>query len=151
MNEVIRLNCLFHLVRMVPSWLVQVLGHAVLASVLWNHARSVDLMSKAAITSFYMFVWKVIYWAYLMTNIHLFLHVLLQFFPWLIKQIIYKKKVGCAIFVSICGIWLYKLKNQMRNGYAVFLSFFFVYLQLFYAEYLLIPLVRWKWKNKVDA
>nr|XP_029121689.1 probable homogentisate phytyltransferase 1, chloroplastic isoform X1 [Elaeis guineensis] len=43
------------------SKLVTVLGHAVLASVLWNRARSLDLMSKAAITSFYMFVWKVTY------------------------------------------------------------------------------------------
>jgi len=38
----------------------QSLGHAVLASILFNHAKSVDLKSKASITSFYMFIWKVI-------------------------------------------------------------------------------------------
>ncbi|CAN6547428.1 unnamed protein product [Malus baccata var. baccata] len=38
---------------------VTVLGHTILALVLWNRAKSVDLNSKAAITSFYMFIWKV--------------------------------------------------------------------------------------------
>ncbi|CAK9162257.1 unnamed protein product [Ilex paraguariensis] len=38
---------------------VTVLGHALLASILWNRAKSVDLKNKAAITSFYMFIWKV--------------------------------------------------------------------------------------------
>ncbi|KAL0920163.1 hypothetical protein M5K25_009280 [Dendrobium thyrsiflorum] len=38
-----------------------VLGHAVLALILWNNARSVSLTSKAAITSFYMFIWKLFY------------------------------------------------------------------------------------------
>lgn len=37
----------------------QVLGHAALANILWNHAKNVDLKSKSAITDFYMFVWKV--------------------------------------------------------------------------------------------
>ncbi|XP_062113072.1 homogentisate phytyltransferase 1, chloroplastic-like [Humulus lupulus] len=36
-----------------------VLGHTILASILWTNAKSVDLSSKAAITSFYMFIWKV--------------------------------------------------------------------------------------------
>ncbi|KAG6493265.1 hypothetical protein ZIOFF_048243 [Zingiber officinale] len=40
-----------------------ILGHAVLALILWSHASSLDLMSKAAITSFYMFIWKVLYGA----------------------------------------------------------------------------------------
>ncbi|XP_017698261.2 probable homogentisate phytyltransferase 1, chloroplastic isoform X2 [Phoenix dactylifera] len=48
------------------SKFVTVLGHAILASVLWNRARSLDLMSKAAITSFYMFVWKLFYAEYLL-------------------------------------------------------------------------------------
>lgn len=48
------------------SKFVTVLGHAVLASVLWNRARSLDLMSKAAITSFYMFIWKLFYAEYLL-------------------------------------------------------------------------------------
>lgn len=39
--------------------LFQVSGHAILATILWNRAKTVDLKSKAAITSFYMFVWKV--------------------------------------------------------------------------------------------
>ncbi|XP_062078729.1 glycinol 4-dimethylallyltransferase-like isoform X2 [Humulus lupulus] len=36
----------------------KVLGHTILASILWTNAKSVDLSSKAAITSFYMFIWK---------------------------------------------------------------------------------------------
>lgn len=36
----------------------QVIGHAVLASVLWVRARSLDLGCRAAITSFYMLIWK---------------------------------------------------------------------------------------------
>ncbi|KAH8505185.1 hypothetical protein H0E87_012438, partial [Populus deltoides] len=35
-----------------------VLGHAILASMLWNHAKSVDLKSKASTISCYMFIWK---------------------------------------------------------------------------------------------
>ncbi|KAG4929664.1 hypothetical protein AAZX31_17G060000 [Glycine max] len=42
------------------------LGHAVLASILWFHAKSVDLKSKASITSFYMFIWKLFYAEYLL-------------------------------------------------------------------------------------
>uniref|UniRef100_A0A5B7B449 Putative homogentisate phytyltransferase n=1 Tax=Davidia involucrata TaxID=16924 RepID=A0A5B7B449_DAVIN len=45
---------------------VTVLGHAVLASILWNRAKSIDLKSKAAITSFYMFIWKLFYAEYLL-------------------------------------------------------------------------------------
>ncbi|XP_059637372.1 homogentisate phytyltransferase 1, chloroplastic-like isoform X4 [Cornus florida] len=37
---------------------ITVLGHALLASILWNRAKSIDLKSKAAITTFYMFIWK---------------------------------------------------------------------------------------------
>ncbi|KAG9150743.1 hypothetical protein Leryth_002905 [Lithospermum erythrorhizon] len=39
--------------------LVTVLGHVGLALLLWVRANSVDLKSKASITSFYMFIWKV--------------------------------------------------------------------------------------------
>lgn len=46
------------------SKLVTVLGHAVLASILWTRAKSVDLKSKAAITSFYMFIWQLFYAEY---------------------------------------------------------------------------------------
>lgn len=45
---------------------ITVLGHAILASLLWNRAKSVDLSSKAAITSFYMFIWKLFYAEYLL-------------------------------------------------------------------------------------
>ncbi|KAF5456335.1 hypothetical protein F2P56_025831 [Juglans regia] len=48
------------------SKLITVLGHAILASTLWNRAKSVDLSSKAAITSFYMFIWKLFYAEYLL-------------------------------------------------------------------------------------
>ncbi|XP_006657211.3 probable homogentisate phytyltransferase 1, chloroplastic [Oryza brachyantha] len=43
-----------------------VLGHAVLAAILWNRSRSLDLTSKTAITSFYMFIWKLFYAEYLL-------------------------------------------------------------------------------------
>lgn len=39
--------------------LLQILGHSALASFLWVRAQSVDLTSKASVTSFYMFIWKV--------------------------------------------------------------------------------------------
>ncbi|WVY99237.1 hypothetical protein V8G54_031388, partial [Vigna mungo] len=41
------------LVKIVTS-----LGHAVLGSILWYQAKSVDLSSKASIGSFYMLIWK---------------------------------------------------------------------------------------------
>ncbi|KAK8970108.1 hypothetical protein KSP40_PGU020517 [Platanthera guangdongensis] len=43
-----------------------VLGHAFLASILWNNARSATLTSKTDITSFYMFIWKLFYAEYLL-------------------------------------------------------------------------------------
>ncbi|PON92366.1 Prenyltransferase [Trema orientale] len=48
------------------SKVATVLGHTVLASILWNRAKSVDLSSKAAITSFYMFIWQLFYAEYLL-------------------------------------------------------------------------------------
>nr|QDF82054.1 prenyltransferase PT2 [Clematis terniflora] len=45
---------------------VTVLGHTILASILWYRAKSTDLNSKKAITSFYMFVWKLFYAEYLL-------------------------------------------------------------------------------------
>ncbi|KAH7841291.1 hypothetical protein Vadar_027991 [Vaccinium darrowii] len=48
------------------SKLVTVLGHCALASSLWLRARSVDLDSKASITSLYMFIWKLFYAEYLL-------------------------------------------------------------------------------------
>eukprot|EP01018_Ginkgo_biloba_P033223 Gb_05531 [translate_table: standard] len=49
----------FNLVR-------QVLGHAVLATLLWRRAGSVDIKSKVAFASFYMFVWRLFYAEYLL-------------------------------------------------------------------------------------
>ncbi|GKV00437.1 hypothetical protein SLEP1_g13123 [Rubroshorea leprosula] len=46
------------------SKMVTVLGHVILASILWIRAKSVDLTSKAAITSCYMFIWKLFYAEY---------------------------------------------------------------------------------------
>lgn len=43
-----------------------VLGHTILAAILWYHASLIDLKSKAAITGFYMFVWKLFYAEYLL-------------------------------------------------------------------------------------
>ncbi|KAF5749370.1 hypothetical protein HS088_TW04G01339 [Tripterygium wilfordii] len=45
---------------------IMVLGHSILALVLWNRANSVDLKSKVAITSCYMFIWKLFYAEYLL-------------------------------------------------------------------------------------
>ncbi|XP_038695210.1 homogentisate phytyltransferase 1, chloroplastic-like isoform X2 [Tripterygium wilfordii] len=45
---------------------ITVLGHSILAFVLWNRAKSVDLKSKAEITSCYMFIWKLFYAEYLL-------------------------------------------------------------------------------------
>ncbi|CAL0307349.1 unnamed protein product [Lupinus luteus] len=36
------------------------MGHAILASVLWYRAKSVDLKNNDAIQSFYMFIWKLL-------------------------------------------------------------------------------------------
>ncbi|KAI3913011.1 hypothetical protein MKW92_040031 [Papaver armeniacum] len=43
----------------IVSKILTVLGHFVLGSFLWLRARHVDHTSKADITSFYMFIWKV--------------------------------------------------------------------------------------------
>ncbi|XP_042442014.1 probable homogentisate phytyltransferase 1, chloroplastic isoform X1 [Zingiber officinale] len=48
------------------SKIITILGHAVLALILWSRANSLDLTSKAAITSFYMFIWKLFYAEYLL-------------------------------------------------------------------------------------
>lgn len=46
--------------------LAMVSGHAVLATVLWRKAQAIDLKSNVAITSFYMFIWKLFYAEYLL-------------------------------------------------------------------------------------
>ncbi|KAH9805867.1 homogentisate phytyltransferase 1 [Citrus sinensis] len=48
------------------SKLITVLGHSILALILWNRAKSVDIGSKTAITSCYMFIWKLFYTEYLL-------------------------------------------------------------------------------------
>ncbi|CAN1167346.1 Homogentisate phytyltransferase 1, chloroplastic [Linum perenne] len=45
---------------------ITVIGHTILSFLLWNRAKSVDLSSKASITSCYMFVWKLFYTEYLL-------------------------------------------------------------------------------------
>lgn len=57
----VSLTCEMLWVRM-----TMVLGHAVLAGILWHHATRIDLKSKMAITGFYMFVWKLFYAEYLL-------------------------------------------------------------------------------------
>lgn len=46
------------------SKILTVVGHVTLATILWRRAKSTDLSSKAAITSFYMFIWKLFYAEY---------------------------------------------------------------------------------------
>lgn len=48
------------------SKLITVVGHSILAAILWRSAKSTDLSSKSAITSFYMFIWKLFYAEYLL-------------------------------------------------------------------------------------
>ncbi|KAL9242279.1 hypothetical protein vseg_016296 [Gypsophila vaccaria] len=48
------------------SKVITVIGHSLLAALLWKNAKSTDLSSKAAITSFYMFIWKLFYAEYLL-------------------------------------------------------------------------------------
>ncbi|KAF0904195.1 hypothetical protein E2562_032570 [Oryza meyeriana var. granulata] len=43
-----------------------VAGHAILAAILWNRSQPLDLTNKTAITSFYMFIWKLFYAEYLL-------------------------------------------------------------------------------------
>lgn len=47
------------------SKFLMISAHALLSVILWRRAHSTDLKSKAAITSFYMFVWKLFYVEYL--------------------------------------------------------------------------------------
>lgn len=45
---------------------ITVLGHSILGLLLWGRAKSTDLESKSAITSFYMFIWQLFYAEYLL-------------------------------------------------------------------------------------
>ncbi|KAI3775309.1 hypothetical protein L1987_49880 [Smallanthus sonchifolius] len=45
---------------------ITVLSHAILGLILWRRAKSTDLESKTAITSFYMFIWQLFYVEYLL-------------------------------------------------------------------------------------
>lgn len=38
---------------------MQVTGHGLLASTLWQRAQQFDIANKECITPFYMFIWKV--------------------------------------------------------------------------------------------
>ncbi|KAG0565173.1 hypothetical protein KC19_8G170200 [Ceratodon purpureus] len=46
------------------SKVITCLGHAMLGGVLWERSQSVDLKSRPAITSWYMFIWKLFYAEY---------------------------------------------------------------------------------------
>nr|AIT11912.1 flavone prenyltransferase [Glycyrrhiza uralensis] len=46
------------------SKIITVLGHAILALVLFYRAKSINLKSKASIASFFMFIWKLLYAEY---------------------------------------------------------------------------------------
>nr|AMR58303.1 chalcone prenyltransferase [Glycyrrhiza uralensis] len=46
------------------SKIVTVLGHAVLASIVWYRAKTIDLRNKASIASFYILIWKLLYVEY---------------------------------------------------------------------------------------
>ncbi|KAH9791768.1 homogentisate geranylgeranyltransferase [Citrus sinensis] len=48
-----------------PSKLVMIISHIMLATLLWHQARTVDLSSKASTLSFYMFIWKLHFVQYL--------------------------------------------------------------------------------------
>ncbi|XP_024402099.1 probable homogentisate phytyltransferase 1, chloroplastic [Physcomitrium patens] len=48
------------------SKVITATGHAIMAGILWERSDSVDLTSKAAITSWYMFIWKLFYAEYLL-------------------------------------------------------------------------------------
>lgn len=48
------------------SKICTVVGHVILAVILWRSARTTDLSNKAAIVSFYMFIWKLFYAEYLL-------------------------------------------------------------------------------------
>ncbi|KAL8242895.1 hypothetical protein R6Q59_013197 [Mikania micrantha] len=45
---------------------ITILGHVILGLLLWGRAKSTDLESKSAITSFYMFIWQLFYAEYLL-------------------------------------------------------------------------------------
>ncbi|KAF5195599.1 Homogentisate phytyltransferase 1 protein [Thalictrum thalictroides] len=46
------------------SKMVTVVGHCMLASILWLRARCVDVRNKGDVTSFYMFIWNLFYAEY---------------------------------------------------------------------------------------
>ncbi|KAI3814728.1 hypothetical protein L1987_14372 [Smallanthus sonchifolius] len=45
---------------------ITIFGHVILGLILWGRAKSTDLESKSAITSFYMFIWQLFYAEYLL-------------------------------------------------------------------------------------
>ncbi|XP_072963754.1 homogentisate geranylgeranyltransferase, chloroplastic-like [Typha angustifolia] len=44
--------------------LILIIGHGVLASLLWSRARCLDVQNKSSVFSFYMFIWKLFYAEY---------------------------------------------------------------------------------------
>ncbi|CAI9098463.1 OLC1v1035114C1 [Oldenlandia corymbosa var. corymbosa] len=43
------------------SKLIMVAGHTILALIVWSHSKTIDLGSKASTSSFYQFIWKLLY------------------------------------------------------------------------------------------
>ena len=123
-----------------PAWIfLQIAGHSILAAILWSRARSVDLTSKAAITSFYMFIWKVI-------NNNPIPQTLAQSTPhppWKSKH-----PADCTGRPNRLRIRSPSLDPGGRPlaAWDQLLTIYSPHVapQLFYAEYLLIPLVRWR-------
>lgn len=106
-------NCSFQK-KISPVWklrspfavalIIQVFGHGLLAFALWQRAQHCDVENKAWITSFYMFIWKVINDSVL--------------------------------------VYTMNFVNQLNIGNVNHLHCLYS-LQLFYAEYFLIPFVQW--------
>lgn len=108
-------NSYTHYFGSVLSHFLQVLGHAFLASVLWKHAKSLDLTSQSAFKSFYMFIWK----------------------------------VETTTYYSLYAVPTTNVPQPLVHLLILHCPSFFQ--QLFYAEYLLIPLLRWRKTNIYTA
>jgi hypothetical protein len=112
---------------------LQIAGHSILSAILWNCARSVDLTSKAAITSFYMFIWKV-------TPAHPAPPMSYTYF---IISVTTLGAADCtALFNHITFCTPLILDGATSRVDELLTLTPHVAPQLFYAEYLLIPLVR---------
>jgi len=84
---------------------ITVVGHVGLASLLWNRTKSIDFQSKTAITSFYMFIWKLFYVEYLLIP---FVRWISRCFPshlWLLQV--------------VCNCWKPGLVDPTHNPWSI--------------------------------